>query len=67
MPNRLQTIEGLMGETLREIAILVAVFYTLDVFTSDIDAPLWLNWAVLLGCIVSLSLGVALEVAGKSE
>jgi hypothetical protein len=51
-----------MGETLREIAILVAVFYTLDIFVSDKQVPSWLNWAVLGGCIVGLSLGIALEL-----
>lgn len=55
-------MRGLMGETLREIVILVAVFYTLDIFVSDKQVPSWLNWAVLAGCIVGLSLGIALEV-----
>lgn len=51
-----------MGETVREIAVLVAVFYTLDIFVSDKHVPPWLNWAVLAGCIFGLSLGIALEV-----
>ena len=52
-----------MGETLREIAILVAVFYTLEVFISNKPVPFWLNGAVLAGCIAFLSLGIGLEVA----
>jgi hypothetical protein len=50
-----------MGETLRETAILVAVFYTLDI-VSDKLVPPWLNWAVLASSIFCLSLGIALEV-----
>ena len=57
-----KTLRGLMGETVREIAVLVAVFYTLDIFVSDKHVPPWLNWAVLAGCIIGLSLGIALEV-----
>ena len=60
-----KTVRGLMGETLRETAILVAVFYTLDIFVSDKQVPPWLNWAVLASSIFCLSLGIALEVVDQ--
>ncbi len=49
-------VRGLMGETLREIAILVSVFYTLDIFVSNKSVPAWLNWAVLASCIAAYPL-----------
>ena len=57
----------MLAETLREIAVLVAVFYTLDIYlgTGRVDLPvtIWIG----VGCILSLTIGIILESVRKRD
>jgi hypothetical protein len=55
----------MMGEALREIAILSAVFFMLDNLMKDNPAaayPLGVSIYVLVGCIATFTIGVLFEV-----
>jgi hypothetical protein len=56
-----KTVAEMMGEVLRDVAILVSVFYTLDAYLGCKPVSLPVTLAVLAGCIVALSDGVLLE------
>lgn len=51
----------MLAETLREIAVLVAVFYTLDIYLGTGQVDLAGTIYVGIGCILSLTLGIILE------
>jgi hypothetical protein len=57
----------MLAETLREIAVLVAVFYTLDIYLGtgrvDLAVTIWIGVA----CILSLTIGIILELARKRD
>lgn len=58
------------GETLREMAVLCAVFFMLDNLMKDNRAQAFSVAAelyVLLGCIIAYSLGVVFEVFRPSS
>ena len=51
----------MLAESLREIAVLVAVFYTLDIYLGTAHMNLKVNIWVAIGCILSLTIGIILE------
>jgi hypothetical protein len=57
----------MLAETLREIAVLVAVLYTLDIYLGtgrvDLPVPIWIG----VGCILSLTIGIILESVRKRD
>jgi len=57
----------MLAETLREIAVLVAVFYTLDIYLGtervDLAVTIWIG----VGCILSLTIGIVLELTRKRD
>jgi hypothetical protein len=53
-----KTVAEMMGEVLRDVTILVSVFYTLDAYLGCKPVSLPVTVAVLAGCIIALSLGV---------
>jgi hypothetical protein len=57
----------MLAETLRDIAVLVAVFYTLDSYMGDRPVSVPITIAVLLGCILALVLGIVLERVRKRD
>jgi hypothetical protein len=67
MPNPRRTVTEVAGETLREIGVLVSVFYMLDNLMEDAGYPWRVSLAVLAACIIALSLGIFLECYGPSE
>jgi hypothetical protein len=52
----------MLAEALRDISILVAVFYTLDVYVGSNPVNLEVTVFVLVGCMLSLVLGIVLEL-----
>lgn len=56
-----KTVAEMMGEVLRDVAILVSVFYTLDAYLGCKPVSLPVTLAVLASCIAALSIGVLLE------
>jgi hypothetical protein len=57
----------MFAEALRDIAILVAVFYTLDSYTGNRPVSVTITLMVLAGCILSLLIGVILERIRKRD
>ncbi len=57
----------MLAETLREIAVLVAVFYTLDIYLGPGHANLAVTVGVAGGCIISLTIGIILERVRKRD
>jgi hypothetical protein len=65
-----KTVAELMGDALREIAILSAVFFMLDKLMKDDPAntaSLTVTLLVLAGCIITFSVGVLFEVLRVSN
>ena len=64
MGDRKRTAAEMAAETLREIAVLSAVFFTLDnlMMENRLQAlPLQVTIYVLIGCIVVYAIGVVIE------
>jgi hypothetical protein len=61
MGEHRRSVAEVAGETLREIAVLVAVFFMLDNLMEDGGYSLKVTLSVLAACIVTLSVGIALE------
>jgi predicted membrane channel-forming protein YqfA (hemolysin III family) len=62
--DRNRSVAEMTAETLREIAVLSAVFFMLDNLMKDNPAqvfPLNVTLYVLIGCIVVYSLGIIIE------
>jgi hypothetical protein len=57
----------MVAEVLRELAVLVSVFYMLDVFLDERSVTLSFTIVVLVGCILALSLGIVLERVRAEE
>lgn len=57
----------MLGEVLRDIAVLVAVFYTLDAYMANQPVDVVVTLFVLLGCISILILGIVLELYRKND
>lgn len=57
----------MLAEALRDIAILVAVFYPLDIYASSKPVSLEVTLWVVSGCIISLSLGLILELLRRRD
>jgi hypothetical protein len=49
------------GETLREIAVLVGVFFMLDNIIENAGHSIYTNLLVLTACIVTLALRMVIE------
>ena len=58
-PNK--SFMEMTGETLREVAVLVAVFFLLDNALSKNRFPLSVCLIVLSSCVATLALGMVLE------
>lgn len=56
-----KTVAEMMGEVLRDVAILVSVFYTLDAYLGCKPVSLTVTLTVLTGCIAALAIGVLPE------
>ncbi len=56
-----KTVAEMVAEVLRELAVLVSVFYMLDVFVDQRLVSTVLTIWVLVGCIVALALGIVLK------
>jgi hypothetical protein len=67
MANPKKTVTEVAGETLREIAILVSVFYMLDNLMEDAGYPWRVSLAVLGACIIAISIGIFMECYRPSE
>jgi hypothetical protein len=61
MGERRRSVAEVAGETLREIAVLVAVFFMLDNLMEDAGYPLTVTLSVLAACILTLLIGIVLE------
>lgn len=61
MAERRKSVTEVAGETLREIAVLVAVFFMLDNLMEDAGYSLTATLSVLAACIIALSIGIVLE------
>ena len=59
--TRGQRISAVIGESLREVAILVLVFLPLDVVTQGIALPLRSWFAMIVTALIGFSIGVYLE------
>jgi len=57
----------MVAEVLRELAVLVSVFYMLDVLLDERSVTLSVTIVVLVGCILALSLGIVLERVRAEE
>jgi len=57
----------MVAEVLRELAVLVSVFYMLDVFLDETSVSFLVTIVVLIGCILALSLGIVLERVRAEE
>jgi hypothetical protein len=57
----------MLGEALRDISILVAVFYTLDAYVGSKPVNLEVTAGVAVGCIICLTLGIVLELVRKRD
>ena|SRR5712692_5035373 len=67
MANPRKTVTEVAGETLREIAVLVSVFYMLDNLMEEAGYPWRVSLAVLGACIIAISIGIFMECYGPSE
>lgn len=57
----------MLAETLRDIAVLVAVFYMLDSYMSSRPVSVPVTIEVLAGCILALVIGILLERLRKRD
>jgi hypothetical protein len=55
-------VASLLGEFLREMAVLIAVFAPLDAFTRAVGLTVWTVLATIVGVAVLFGLGVLIEV-----
>ena len=58
----LSIVAGLLGEALREIAVLITVFAPLDAFTRTTGLTAGMVFATIAGVAVLFGVGVLLEV-----
>jgi len=67
MGNKKTALE-MLAEALRDIAILVAVFYPLDVYVASQPTDAEVTAAVMAGCVLTLALGIFLErIRGRDD
>ena len=59
--DRRRTVTEVAGETLREIAVVVSVFYMLDNLMEDPEYPWRVSLALLGARIIAISLGIFME------
>jgi hypothetical protein len=60
--NTLSVVAGLFGESLREMAVLIAVFAPLDAFVRSAGLTVGMVVATITGVLALYGLGVLLEV-----
>jgi uncharacterized membrane protein len=57
----------MVAEALRDVAILVTVFYPLDIYVGSRPVNLKVSLCVLVGCIVLLLIGIVIERVRRRE
>lgn len=55
-------VAGLVGEFIREMAVLIAVFAPLDAFTRAAALTVWMVFATIATVTALLAVGILLEV-----
>lgn len=67
MEGSRKTVPEMTGEVLRDIAVLVAVFYTLDAYLGRNPVSVVVTLFVLGGAILSLCISILLETYRKRD
>ena len=60
--SAISVVAGLVGEFLREMAVLIVVFAPLDAFTRATGLTVWLVFVTIASVAALLTVGILLEV-----